>query len=315
MTLWCLSKAQDLCREGPNLIMMTIVDTLDNLSLQLKEQEQRMQAKLDELQTTVESRFREQEEKMDSKMEEFQTTMELRFGEQHELLSTLHECSSADQLSAFQDLFTKDECRDGSHTCSKTATCTDPLVPYKCACLTGYSGDGFTCQDIDECAAGNITCPENEECSNIPGNFRCICQNGYHRHGDSCQVCNSTDLYIKDLGCITLLNDSKMSWDDAKARCQASGKRLLENIKVEHLEPLMEHLLPVLSPKIEVWIGVKHSKWISTGETIDDALWISGQPNGGSEHCVVLFKSSSTRFGLADGECSWSFYSLCQLLL
>ncbi|XP_066263554.1 nephronectin-like [Branchiostoma lanceolatum] len=38
-----------------------------------------------------------------------------------------------------------DECAEGSHNCSAYASCTDTPNSYACDCISGYSGDGYSC--------------------------------------------------------------------------------------------------------------------------------------------------------------------------
>ena len=42
-----------------------------------------------------------------------------------------------------------DECTDPSdNNCSSNANCTDTIGSYECACMIGYTGDGFTCEGM-----------------------------------------------------------------------------------------------------------------------------------------------------------------------
>ena len=38
-----------------------------------------------------------------------------------------------------------EECAVGTDNCAATATCTNTLGSFTCACNAGYSGDGVTC--------------------------------------------------------------------------------------------------------------------------------------------------------------------------
>ena len=40
----------------------------------------------------------------------------------------------------------RDECEDGSNTCSLDADCTDMEDGYTCSCRNGFRGDGKTCR-------------------------------------------------------------------------------------------------------------------------------------------------------------------------
>ena len=44
-----------------------------------------------------------------------------------------------------------DECRLGSHNCSKNATCINASTGCECVCNEGFTGDGLSC-------TGKITC-------------------------------------------------------------------------------------------------------------------------------------------------------------
>ena len=38
-----------------------------------------------------------------------------------------------------------DECQNGEHLCDLNASCINTEGNYTCSCLTGYTGNGFTC--------------------------------------------------------------------------------------------------------------------------------------------------------------------------
>ncbi|MBU0552770.1 hypothetical protein KJ940_14970 [Myxococcota bacterium] len=66
--------------------------------------------------------------------------------------------------------------------CHDQARCLDGL----CACLPGFRGDGFDCQDIDECAEFLSGCSLRAECTNTIGEFECECPPGYIGDGFIC---------------------------------------------------------------------------------------------------------------------------------
>eukprot|EP00117_Sycon_ciliatum_P038959 scpid18365/ scgid28865/ Latent-transforming growth factor beta-binding protein 4 len=79
-----------------------------------------------------------------------------------------------------------DECSLGTHNCSALGgNCTDTFGSYQCACLAGFSGDGFNCMDIDECAPPS-PCDTNATCNNTVGSFTCTCNPGYNGTGFVC---------------------------------------------------------------------------------------------------------------------------------
>ena len=41
-----------------------------------------------------------------------------------------------------------DECTGGEANCDRNAKCINTLGSYKCDCVPGYSGDGYTCRGL-----------------------------------------------------------------------------------------------------------------------------------------------------------------------
>eukprot|EP00058_Branchiostoma_floridae_P019709 XP_002605199.1 hypothetical protein BRAFLDRAFT_80860 [Branchiostoma floridae] len=73
--------------------------------------------------------------------------------------------------------------------CDNHATCVKNDDSYTCTCNTGYTGDGFYCQDVDECAFLG-RCPVNSDCINVIGSFSCQCHSGHS--GPSCTATSTT---------------------------------------------------------------------------------------------------------------------------
>jgi len=69
-----------------------------------------------------------------------------------------------------------DECLND--VCSADATCTNSHGGFDCACNTGFSGDGFVCDDINECDSEGA-CPANSDCENSVGAFTCVPHAGF----------------------------------------------------------------------------------------------------------------------------------------
>ena len=59
---------------------------------------------------------------------------------------------------------------------------------YKCACSSGYSGDGYSCNldDVNECANGTHNCDPYAICSNTQTGYDCKCRQGWEGNGMSC---------------------------------------------------------------------------------------------------------------------------------
>lgn len=81
-----------------------------------------------------------------------------------------------------------DYCADGAHRCSINAECSKGATGAICTCNTGYSGDGYNCNDVNECNQGNPCSGANTECTNTMGSFICDCSTGYTKQGGAACV-------------------------------------------------------------------------------------------------------------------------------
>ena len=83
------------------------------------------------------------------------------------------------------------ECLSETHECDINGNCLDNIGSYDCSCNTGYSGDGFSCEDINECNETSPThnCHVYADCINTDGSFMCTCHLGYTGDGVSCGKC------------------------------------------------------------------------------------------------------------------------------
>uniref|UniRef100_A0A8C7JR34 Nidogen 1 n=1 Tax=Oncorhynchus kisutch TaxID=8019 RepID=A0A8C7JR34_ONCKI len=80
-----------------------------------------------------------------------------------------------------------DHCQRGTNNCDipERARCSyTGASAYICSCLSGFVGDGHTCQDIDECEQGR--CHQDAVCYNAQGSFTCQCRPGFHGDGFQC---------------------------------------------------------------------------------------------------------------------------------
>jgi len=57
-----------------------------------------------------------------------------------------------------------DECAVNNGGCSSDATCSNNIGSFKCTCLPGYIGDGFTCRGE---SGGNIVVLTKRICLNV----------------------------------------------------------------------------------------------------------------------------------------------------
>uniref|UniRef100_A0A674C0U4 Nidogen 1 n=1 Tax=Salmo trutta TaxID=8032 RepID=A0A674C0U4_SALTR len=86
-----------------------------------------------------------------------------------------------------------DHCQRGTNNCDipERAYCTyTGASAYVCSCLSGFVGDGHTCQDIDECEQGR--CHRDAVCYNSQGSFTCQCRPGFHGDGFQCAQLEKT---------------------------------------------------------------------------------------------------------------------------
>lgn len=100
------------------------------------------------------------------------------------------------------------ECNEDLDNCSPNAVCNNLTGTFSCRCMSGFVGDGVTCErdggscpsgfelgqgsrcvDIDECAKGTTTCTAEERCVNAQGSFTCVpiapCPPGFERGADN----------------------------------------------------------------------------------------------------------------------------------
>ncbi len=97
-----------------------------------------------------------------------------------------------------------------------SATCTDVVGSYSCACSSGFTFSGGTCQDINECLIANGGCDSLTTCTNTVGGRTCgPCPSGYSGSGETgCSDINE---------CTTLFNPCDNNGDTAGQCHNTSG--------------------------------------------------------------------------------------------
>ena len=86
----------------------------------------------------------------------------------------------------------------------------DTIGTYKCHCIEGFKGDGFTCEDVDDCEHDSLwTCDggkKNKQCINKnDGTYDCECKPGFKLTIDETCV----DINECNLGVSFSLNEKK----------------------------------------------------------------------------------------------------------
>lgn len=83
----------------------------------------------------------------------------------------------------------------GKNFCAANAVCTDTATAVPaCACLPGYEGDGYLCDDINECGVVGLSdCATEATCQNTDGSYTCTCGDGYAGDGKTCTDVNECD--------------------------------------------------------------------------------------------------------------------------
>ena len=79
-----------------------------------------------------------------------------------------------------------DECATETDTCDANSICSNTDGSFDCTCISGYSGDGVTCTDDDQCTAGTNNCDDIATYTNTDGGFTCACNSGFSGNGVTC---------------------------------------------------------------------------------------------------------------------------------
>ena len=126
------------------------------------------------------------------------------------------------------------------------------------------------------------------------------CPSGWNRQLSSCI------LYVRQ----------EKDWIGARNYCKRKGANLVEPISRYALQVLTEELP---SSRDRWWIGASDRRsegrwiWESSGNTIGDVNWNSGEPNneGGVEDCMELIYDSNFN----DQNCNFDAYFMCEIKL
>ena len=69
---------------------------------------------------------------------------------------------------------------------NNSSSAATPRPRRRCACYSGYAGDGHSwCFDVNECSDSRI-CPADATCVNSMGTYACVCRSGFIGDGRRC---------------------------------------------------------------------------------------------------------------------------------
>ncbi|KRZ95167.1 Latent-transforming growth factor beta-binding protein 2 [Trichinella sp. T8] len=78
---------------------------------------------------------------------------------------------STSKIDEIDGCLVNESCVKNASVCHDRAVCLSQVD--KCACTTGYEGNGIHCIDINECAKDKYICPSETNCINLDGGFTC----------------------------------------------------------------------------------------------------------------------------------------------
>jgi hypothetical protein len=87
------------------------------------------------------------------------------------------------------------ECYTGAHDCHPDAKCMNTPGTFWCRCLSGWTGDGYTCIDLDDCDPDPCD-PEHGTCTDIGQNkYDCACEEGFcgFNCDENCSECKTVE--------------------------------------------------------------------------------------------------------------------------
>ncbi|XP_077972829.1 uncharacterized protein LOC120338513 [Styela clava] len=109
----------------------------------------------------------------------------------------------ATETNSCQDV---NECSTNNGGCHADAICTNNEGSFACACKSGYTGDGQTCNDTTQCTSVDSTlCGLHATCEDTPGSYSCTCDSGFLGDG---AVCMETKLCLFTEDTITVCDSS-----------------------------------------------------------------------------------------------------------
>ncbi|XP_045768963.1 nidogen [Maniola jurtina] len=75
-----------------------------------------------------------------------------------------------------------------TNDCGANAICTPEEGSYRCVCLEGFIGDGYTCNPEISCKTNINLCDIHASCMKTMDGYECKCNNGYTGDGNYCDL-------------------------------------------------------------------------------------------------------------------------------